>query len=124
MPDFKVTMMRPFMTSSMLCHMVRIGQQASWRAKPARLSHTELRKTDGALTAWSRRSTRRSAGAPRGGLPWHVDSTFRSALDQDRAAALGTLALAHDAETLGNLGIGLQQAAQIPPEAVLVELVI
>src|ERR1700733_4798544 len=44
------------------------------------------------------------------------------ALDQDWAGALRALALAHDAEPLGDLGIGLQQAAKVAPEAVLVEL--
>src|SRR5262249_42661557 len=45
-----------------------------------------------------------------------------SALPQDRAAALRTLALAHDAEPPGDLGIGLEQSAEIAAEAVLVEL--
>src|SRR5262249_49660654 len=45
-----------------------------------------------------------------------------SALHQDRAAALRTLALAHDAEPPGDLGIGLQQSAEIAAEAILVEL--
>src|SRR5262245_66319191 len=45
-----------------------------------------------------------------------------SALHQDRSAALRTLALAHDAEPPGDLGIGLQQTAEIAAETVLVEL--
>src|SRR5262245_61574761 len=45
-----------------------------------------------------------------------------SALHQDRTAALRAFALAHDAEPPGDLGIGLQQPAEIAAEAVLVEL--
>ena len=46
------------------------------------------------------------------------------ALHQDRAGALRALALAHDAEALGDFGIGLEQAAEVAAEAVLVELVV
>src|SRR5262245_19743496 len=50
--------------------------------------------------------------------------TEGSALHQHRARALRALALAHDAEALGDFGIGLDQAAEIAAEAVLVELVV
>src|SRR5581483_8043260 len=46
------------------------------------------------------------------------------AFHQDRAGALRALALAHDAEALGNLGIGLDQPAHVAAEAVLVELLV
>src|SRR6478672_1222380 len=46
------------------------------------------------------------------------------ALHQDRASALRALALAHDPEAFGHFGIGLEQAAEIAAEAVLVELVV
>src|SRR5665213_4003634 len=45
------------------------------------------------------------------------------ALHQHRAGAARRLALIHDAQTLGDLGIGLQEATQIAAEPVLVELV-
>src|SRR5436305_12624354 len=47
-----------------------------------------------------------------------------SALHQDRAAALRALVLAHYAQPLCDLGIGLEQAAEIAPEPVLVELLV
>src|SRR5579872_4264927 len=47
-----------------------------------------------------------------------------SALDQNRSAPLRALVLAHDAEPLGDLRIGLQEPAQITPEAILVELLV
>src|SRR5215470_14804698 len=47
-----------------------------------------------------------------------------SALHQDRPGALRPLAFAHDAEPLGNLGIGFEQAAEIAAETVLVELLV
>src|ERR1700742_2234740 len=47
-----------------------------------------------------------------------------SALHQHRARALRPLAFAHDAEPLGDLGIGLHQPAEIAAEAVLVELLV
>src|SRR5579872_6633221 len=47
-----------------------------------------------------------------------------SALHQHRSGALRALAFAHDAEALGDFGIGFQQAAEIAAEAVLVELVV
>src|ERR1051325_9781957 len=46
----------------------------------------------------------------------------RSTLHQDRPHALRALALAHDAEPLGDFGIGLEQNAEIAAEAILVEL--
>jgi len=48
----------------------------------------------------------------------------RLTLDENGAGPLRALALAHDAETLGYFGIGLEQTAEIATEAVLVELVI
>src|ERR1700694_1146456 len=48
----------------------------------------------------------------------------RSALDQDRPRALRALVLAHDAEALGHFGVGLEQAAEVATEAVLVELLV
>jgi hypothetical protein len=42
-------------------------------------------------------------------------------LNQNRAVALGTFALAHDAEALGHFSVGLQEAAEVAAEAVLVE---
>src|SRR5215813_6447758 len=47
-----------------------------------------------------------------------------SALHQDRPSAVRPLALAHDAEPLGDFGIGLHQPAEIAPEAILVELLV
>src|ERR1700724_931017 len=47
-----------------------------------------------------------------------------SALDQHRSSALRTLAFAHDAQALGNFGIGFEQAAEVAAEAVLVELLV
>src|SRR5204862_1938529 len=47
-----------------------------------------------------------------------------SALDQDRAGALRALAFAHDAEALGDLGVGFKEAAEVAAEAVLVELLV
>src|SRR5262245_66233815 len=49
---------------------------------------------------------------------------YRLPLHQDRPGALGPLALAHDAEAFGDLGIGLHQPAEIAAEAVLVELLV
>src|SRR3954466_5923759 len=48
-----------------------------------------------------------------------VTRAFTSALDQHRAGSLRALAFAHDAEPLGHLGIGLDQAAHVAAEAVL-----
>src|SRR5215831_8963958 len=45
-------------------------------------------------------------------------------LHEHRARSLRTLVLAHDAEALGDLGIGLEQAAEIAAEAVHVELLV
>src|SRR6476619_2425476 len=45
-----------------------------------------------------------------------------SALHEDRSGALRPLALAHDAEAFGDLGIGLHQSAEVAAEAILVEL--
>jgi hypothetical protein len=42
-------------------------------------------------------------------------------LNQNRAVALGTFALAHDAEALGHFSVGFQEAAEVAAEAVLVE---
>src|ERR1043166_8612841 len=52
--------------------------------------------------------------AGRGGLPLH----------EHGARALGALVLAHDAEALGDLGIGFEQSAEVAAEAVLVELLV
>src|ERR1700729_2894095 len=47
-----------------------------------------------------------------------------SALDQHRPGALRPLAFAHDAEPLGDFGVGFEQAAEVAAEAVLVELLV
>ena len=47
-----------------------------------------------------------------------------SALDEDRPRPLGTLAFGHDAKALGHFGIGFEQAAEVPAEAILVELLV
>src|SRR3954470_18517025 len=47
-----------------------------------------------------------------------------SALHQHRARTGRTLVLHQDAETLCHLGIGLQQAAEIAAETILVELLV
>src|SRR5690606_34097488 len=48
----------------------------------------------------------------------------RSALHQHRAGPGRALVLAHDAEPLGDLGVSLDEAAEIAAEAVLVELLV
>src|SRR5436305_12062477 len=50
--------------------------------------------------------------------------TFASAFDQHRTRARWPLVFHQDAQTLGDLGIGLQQSAEIPAEAILVELLV
>src|ERR1700751_3353323 len=45
-----------------------------------------------------------------------------STLNQARPSPLRPLALAHDAEPLGDFGIGFDPSAEIAPEAVFVEL--
>src|SRR5947209_8766799 len=50
--------------------------------------------------------------------------TFASALDQHRTGAGWPLVFHQDAQTLGDLGIGLQQSAEIPAETILVELLV
>src|SRR5437868_13191502 len=50
--------------------------------------------------------------------------TFASALDQHRTGARWALVFHQDTQTLGHLGIGLQQSAEIPAEAILVELLV
>src|SRR5207302_576901 len=52
----------------------------------------------------------------------HVKSLL--ALHQHRAGALRTLVLHEDAEALGDFGIGLEQAAEVPAETILVELLV
>src|ERR1700712_2588737 len=47
-----------------------------------------------------------------------------SALHEHRTGAGRTLVLHQDAQTLGDLGIGLQQPAEIPAETILVELLV
>src|SRR5664279_3934227 len=47
-----------------------------------------------------------------------------SALDQHRTRTGGSLVLHQNPQPLGDLGIGLQQPAEIPAEAVLVELLV
>src|SRR5215472_8842185 len=47
-----------------------------------------------------------------------------SALHEDRAVADRPLALAHDAEALGDFGVGFEQAAEVAAEAILVELLV
>src|SRR5882757_1664587 len=54
----------------------------------------------------------------------HTSPDHALALDEHRTLALRALALAHDAEALGHLGIGFEQAAEIAAEAVLVELLV
>src|SRR2546423_1112757 len=56
------------------------------------------------------------------GTPTTLRSSLQSALHQHRTGALRALAFTHDAEALGDFGIGFHQAAEIAPEAVLVEL--
>src|SRR5687768_10345057 len=48
----------------------------------------------------------------------------RSAFDQNRAGALRSLVLAHDPEPLGDIGVGLDQPAEVAAETILVELVV
>src|ERR1700688_4737319 len=80
-------------------------------------------------------STPSDFSAPSMALPWGsrmpdfsvtVTRAFTgtSALDQHRAGAGGPLVFHQDAQTLGDLGIGLEHAAEIPAEAVLVELLV
>src|SRR5581483_6164350 len=47
-----------------------------------------------------------------------------SALHQNRAGAARRLALVHDAEALGDFGIGLEQAAEVAAETVFVQLLV
>src|SRR5882757_9214586 len=54
----------------------------------------------------------------------HTSPDHALALDQHRTFALRALALAHDAEALGHLGIGLEQPAEIAAETILVELLV
>src|SRR5216684_6010860 len=56
--------------------------------------------------------------------PREVSLCPASALDQDRPGALRALVLAHDAEALGDFRVGLEQAAEVAAEAVLVELLV
>ena len=63
----------------------------------------------------------------RPGMTQNQNCGFRwkaSALHKHRAGALRPLAFAHDAEALGHFGISLDQTAEIPAEAILVELVV
>src|SRR5712692_3007987 len=53
-----------------------------------------------------------------------VMAASASALHQNRPGALRPLALAHDAEPLGHLGIGFEQTAEVAAETVLVELLV
>src|SRR5262245_17883499 len=71
--------------------------------------------------AASRRRARNAALRAPSGRP--VDGG-RSPLDQNRPETARPLALAHDAEAFGDLGVGLQQAAEIAAEAVLIELLV
>src|SRR5262245_9692350 len=48
----------------------------------------------------------------------------RLALHQHGPTALRALAFVHDAEALGDFGVGLEQAAEVAAEAVLVELLV
>jgi hypothetical protein len=54
----------------------------------------------------------------------HAGLREPSALDQDRSGALRPFALAHDAQSLGDFGIGFQQPAEVATETVLVELLV
>src|SRR5258708_3995625 len=56
------------------------------------------------------------------GDAYHEGALKSSALHENRPAALRPFAFAQDAETLGDLRIGLEQSAEIAAEAVLVEL--
>src|SRR5262249_16276275 len=80
-------------------------------------------------------STPSDFSAPSIALPWGsrmpdfsvtVTRAFTktSALDQDRAGAGRPFVFHQDAEAPGDFGIGLEQAAKIPAEAVLAELLV
>src|SRR5579863_2013717 len=56
--------------------------------------------------------------------PIVVSRATALALDQNRSGALRPLAFAHNAEPLGDFGIGLEQAAEIAAKAILVELLV
>src|SRR5947208_5553406 len=48
----------------------------------------------------------------------------RSSLDQHRTGSSRALVFHHDAQPLGNLGVGLEQTAEIAAETILVELLV
>src|SRR5262249_35811617 len=77
------------------------------------LSVTVMRAFMSVRTAPSRRAARARAGARR-----------RSPFHQNRAGSARRLVLAHDAEPLGDFRVGLQEAAEVAAEAVLVELLV
>src|SRR5579883_1359124 len=61
---------------------------------------------------------------PRGAPAAAATGPVASALDEDGTRALRPLAFAHDAEPFGDLGIRLQQPAEVAAETVLVELLV
>src|SRR5262249_32622080 len=100
-PAFNVTVTRAFMAQP------RTPDVASLH----RGGHGRCRKALGGRKAPETRDLRFARSPASGDL---------SAFDQDRA--VGPLVLAHDAEPLGDLRIGLEQAAEVAAEAILVEL--
>src|SRR5436309_16074780 len=81
-------------------------------------------------------STPSDFSAPSMALPWgsrmpvfnvtvtRAFTVLPLALHQHRAGTGRPLVFHQDAETLGDFGVGLQQAAEIPAEAVLVQLLV
>src|SRR5262249_59447516 len=92
MPDLRVTVMRAFIACPARIDMARTRESASRQHNPDFVALN----------------------------PGHT--TLRSPLDQDRPHAARPLALAHNAEAFGDLGVGLNQPPEIAAEAVLVEL--
>src|SRR6266508_1852618 len=104
-PDFKVTVTRAFMRCISSLPLQRGGM--GWGSRPPPDRYAVDLPFKG---RFSERVVARSL------LRIQRNS---SALDQDRP---GALMLRHDAEALGHLGIGFEQAAEIAAEAILVEL--
>src|SRR6185503_8133874 len=102
-PVFRVTVTRAFISD--------LSRKGGRRREPPRVRPgSDLPK---------RRECPAQGRAPRNSQPVRA-----LALDQHRPGALRALALGHDAEALGDLGIGLEQAAEIAAEPVLVELLV
>src|ERR1700680_2788379 len=104
-PDFKITV-------------TRARNAISVRQHPRGAKATGGRAAPGNIPAFPAQP---GEAVARMELRKHFD---RSALDQDRPRALRALVLAHDAETLGHFGIGLEQPAEVAAEAILVELLV